>query len=277
MKTASSITRIVNIVALSVLVPAAQAEPQTCVPRVCAGVINAWGGGPVSQAMQPGTSNDCAPGYPCQLTTNGSLNSEAFFGSDGDLEGAQPFTFIETVDFQHPTANGAGGFCYPLVGDLTVTDSGDGQSTLVFHVQGQACQMPSTNSALLVTATYVLETASTGRFFGTSGAGTVSQVLPTSAATVNGLPAISLAGNFHIPNAQQLAVLKQQARARPAGKAWNLAALMAPQGAQDLVGCQAPRSFLSGMAVPASGLGSLALGLLAIVWTRKRGQQRKVQ
>ncbi len=212
------------------LVPLALAHPEVCVPCFpcccpCNGVINAWGGGAVTQAVQPGTSNSCAPGYPCQVTMNGSLSSQTFFGSNGDLGISQPFTSVETFDLQHSTPNGAGGLCYPAVGDLTVTDSADSTSTIIFHFQGQGCQIPSDSTGLLVTATYVIEDNSTGRFTGTSGVGTFSQFAPLTTAALPGTPPMSLAGNFHIATPAQLAV-RAMARARPGSPEWSLAAIV---------------------------------------------------
>jgi hypothetical protein len=195
----------------------AQAHPEMCYPictpnchLFCEGIVDAWGVVISSQAGQPATGYACDATHPCQITSQGTLSAQTLFNAGGDVGEGQPFTAVETIDYTHPTPNGAGGSCYPVNGDLTITDANDNQSTLAMHFQGQGCQIGSDASALLVDGAYDFEDTSVGRFKGVSGLGHFNHLSPVgtfapSSSTPNTNYALSFTGNLHFPSAAQLA------------------------------------------------------------------------
>jgi len=224
LKIKSSILTLVAFLALLTLFPGrAHAEPEDCYPVcpgchiICLGFVNGWGLVTASQAGQPGAPYACDTSHQCQVTLQGSLTAETFFGAGGEIGEAQPFTIVETIDFPHPAPNGTGGFCYPVVADLTLTDTDDAQSTLAVHFLGQGCQVGSDASALTIAATYDFENTSTGRFTGVSGIGQFNLRAPTGTYAPGPLTnsthfgyLVAFSGNMHFPNAPQLAARNGQ-------------------------------------------------------------------
>jgi len=245
--THKSILLTAAFIALLTLFPGtARAEPEQCYPCClgslgchicCLGFVDGWGTVVSSQAGQPGTGYACDTAHSCQVTTQGTLSAQTLFNAGGDIGEGQPFTAVETIDFTHPTANGAVGSCYPVIGDLSITDADDTTSTLALHFQGQGCQIGSDTSALLVEAAYDAENTSVGRFKGVSGIGHFNILSPTGtnaplSATPNTNYLLAFSGNLHFPSAAQLALK-------------SLAKLVLPEGMP--VNCSTAQSVLSGV------------------------------
>src|SRR5579864_1266302 len=171
-----------------------------------AGFVDAWGTGTATQAVQPGTSYACDPNHLCQLITQGAVTAQTFFGAGGEIGERQPFVVVETIDFSRPSSNAAGAFCYPVAGDFSVTDSEDTSSMLVLHFQGQACHLGSDTSGLLVIASYVATTDSTGRFQYVSGIGSMSlfSLIPSGTAPQNCHFFLAYSGNLRFATQQDL-------------------------------------------------------------------------
>ncbi len=178
----------------------------TCLnaPSTCgAGFVEAWGNGVLTNAVQPGTSSACDSSHACQETLSGAITGKTFFGAGGEIGTQQPFVLVETLDFADAAPNGTGGECYPVGGQLSITDKHHLRSTLILDFQGSGCQLTKNStqdqSRLLIKATYFTDGESTGRFAGTTGTGELNLVPPTSLpgpALGSAFP-VSFSGNLH--------------------------------------------------------------------------------
>jgi hypothetical protein len=211
-----------------------------CGSRTGAGFMDAWGTGLLSGAVQPATSAACDSSHACEVTTQGTITAQTFFGAGGEIGEKQPWVAIAIIDFAHPMSSpGAFRTCYPIGGQLSVTDSNDSNSSLVFYFQGQGCQAGTSDlSRLLVTASYILTGSSTGRFAGVSGIGSINIYSPTGLlgdAPPDSTFPLSLSGNLHFPPAQPVPTAQQtspgSSPTRAAAKLGTSGELSAPKPA----------------------------------------------
>ena len=158
-----------------------RAAPETFPPHFPIGVaVTNWGQGVRSDVVQPGTTTPCDSSHACQITASGLAAGE--FGIES---GHAHFTIVETIDFSRSRANGTGGLCYPAGGHLSLTPERV-QATLVVDFQGEACQWSSSALITIFTGSWVADTASTGRFTGTDGVGTINLGTPTADISATG-------------------------------------------------------------------------------------------
>lgn len=117
--------------------------------------------GTVTQAGATGCQSTDAG---CTLTSTGTLT--------GLLGGTYSSTF--TILWKQATSNGAGGFCAPASGDVTLTLTGLG--TLTKHETGSVCEVGATgaNVAHQLTNGQFTVTGGTGIFSGATGSGTAT-------------------------------------------------------------------------------------------------------
>ena len=139
--------------------------------RTGGAVAQAWALGTLTEAVRPDTGGACDLSGVCDLivTSDGTQPGTGFTihreFATGDFvfPGNLPFTMDEVIDYTHPSANGAGGSCYPATGKVAITVGTSG--TLVLDFQGQACQLGKRETqALLFNGGYIGDPASTGSF-----------------------------------------------------------------------------------------------------------------
>ena len=159
-------------------------------PRTGGAVIEAWAIGTLSEARQPNATVDCDLAHVCELAisspggtgTGTGVTVQTFFqgAAQGTLPSNLPFALSETIDYEHPTgdksATSGQGACYRATGVMAVANT---TSTLVLDIVGQACQMGSSNAQLVLTGSYVTDSASTGAFTAADGIGTISVNTPS--------------------------------------------------------------------------------------------------
>lgn len=170
------------------------------------GFTSGWGGVELNQATQPGGVSACDTAHACQITTQGTVTAQTYYGAGGEIGTQQPFVTNHTIDFSHPTPNGSTGSCYPIAGTMTITDSNDSTSNLVFDIQGQGCQVGSDTSHLLVTGSYAVDNSSSGRFASVLGVGSFHMLSPTGlgaggpqGTSGNAVGPLAFVGNINFP------------------------------------------------------------------------------
>lgn len=155
------------------------------VPKVPDGAVaQVWAFGALTRAAQPYAAAPCDPAHRCRLVvaadgvTAWIAIKREFAPSGFTFPDHLPFVLRQTVDYPDAVPNGAGGLCFPTSGTLSVDAGASG--TLVFALQGQACQSyGSETAALLVNATYAGHRASTGLFKNVQAVGTYTSVGPS--------------------------------------------------------------------------------------------------
>lgn len=159
-------------------------------PRTGGAVIEAWAIGTLSEARQTNSAEDCDLAHVCELAisspggagTGTGVTVQTFFqgAAQGTLPSNLPFAISETIDYAHPTGDKSAasgqGACYRATGVMAVAE---GTSTLVLDIVGQACQLGSSNAQLVLTGSYVTDSASTGAFAAADGIGTISINTPS--------------------------------------------------------------------------------------------------
>jgi hypothetical protein len=157
------------------------------IARTSGAVIEAWAFGTLSDARQPDSQAACDLEHVCELaisSTGGSgtgtgvtIKNALETAPQPELPPNLPFTMTETIEFAHPITKGVRvqngqGACYPASGVMTIVL--DRSSVLVLDILGQACQPGSDPAQLLLTGSYVTDSASTGEFVNADGIGSIS-------------------------------------------------------------------------------------------------------
>jgi hypothetical protein len=120
------------------------------------GFTEAWGHGKITSPLP------CSTPGKCEVIATGTGHAITF-DAGGDI-GNYDFTADLRFDRSHPAPNGFGGQCLPGGGTLTIV-SRDGNSTLLFDIQGQECAVGAGTMLSTITAAYVTDTPrSTGKF-----------------------------------------------------------------------------------------------------------------
>jgi hypothetical protein len=192
------------LAAVLAAVSTARAEPETFWPccfggtcHLCPGLLEAWGDGKVSTAVQPGTSTPCDLSHPCQITANGTLEGKTLFKVGAEV-GRAAIVLVQTIDFSAGAANGTGGKCYPSGGHVTITPEGQTASTLILDFQGSACEWSSATNAYLFQGPWTADDASSGTFKHPVGIGTTSVDIPSNLERIT----LFINGNLHADGGQ---------------------------------------------------------------------------
>ena len=161
-------------------------------PRTGGAVIEAWAFGTLSGATHPNSQEACDFEHVCALAISSAGGSgtgtgttiKTSFQSPSQVEPPPnlPFNLTETIDYNHPVSKGVhgaagGGACFPALAVMSI--SVDGSSTLVLDIVGQACQVGNTTAQVLLTGSYVVDTASSGTVSNADGVGSVSVNSPS--------------------------------------------------------------------------------------------------
>jgi len=184
--------------AVSLPVPSQVAPPRTCCivmiapARTSGAVIQAWAFGTLSEATQPNSQSECDLAHVCALAlsspggagtgTGATIKTSFESTAQGEPQPNLAFTLTETIDYAHPTTKGVHGehgqgACYPATGVMTVAQ--DSSSSLVLGIVGQACHLGISSDQLLLTGSYVTDSASSGKFANPDGVGSVSINTPS--------------------------------------------------------------------------------------------------
>jgi hypothetical protein len=175
--------------------------------RTSGTVIEAWAFGTLSDARQPKSQEACDLEHVCKLAissaggagTGTGATIKSFFASppQGELPPNLPFTLTETIDYAHPVTKGvqgnSHGACYPVSGVMEIAVDA---SILVLDIVGQACQVGRDAAQVVLTGSYVSDSASNGDFVNPDAIGTVNINNPSGLADTGSTMKASLVGQL---------------------------------------------------------------------------------